>query len=107
MSLDFSLTRIQKTGVFDTNITHNLTQMADKAGIYEVLWRPDEHGFNKAEDIILTLEKGLADLKARPDYFKQFDAENGWGKYEHFVPFVEGVLGACKEYPDAQISVSR
>ena len=26
--------------VYGANITHNLGQMADKAGIYEALWRP-------------------------------------------------------------------
>ena len=34
-------------------------------------------------------------------------ATNGWGMYEHFVPFVEKYLEACKEYPDAVIEVSR
>jgi hypothetical protein len=27
--------------------------------------------------------------------------------YEHFVPFVEEYLNACKEYPDSTISISR
>ena len=53
------------------------------------------------------LEKGLSDLKERPDYFEQFNASNGWGLYKHFVPFVEKYLEACKEYPDAKIEVSR
>lgn len=107
MSLDFYLTRVQETTVFDANITHNLGKMADEAGIYYALWRPEEKGFVTASDIIPILEKGLEDLKARPEYFEQFNAENGWGLYKHFVPFVEEVLNACREYPDAKISVSR
>jgi len=110
MSLDFYLTYEEdgnKIEVFSINITHNLGETAEKAGIYECLWRPDENNFIYAKDIIEVLEKGLIDLKARPDYFKQFDAPNGWGLYIHFVPFVEEVLNACKQYPNAKISVSR
>ena len=113
--------------VFDANITHNLGRMADKAGIYEACWRPyylhpdcpkefanydEEYAFEEshpmlAKDIIQKLEKGYEDMKARPDYFKQFDSENGWGLYIHFLPWVEKYLNACKTYPDAEIFVSR
>jgi hypothetical protein len=89
------------------NITHNLGDMAEKAGIYEALWRPEEINAHIAEDIAPILEKGLADLKARPEYFEQFNSSNGWGMYEHFVPFVEKYLEACKEYPKSIIGVSR
>ncbi len=113
--------------VYDANITHNLGKMADEAGIYEALWRPHrlKEGYNilesdhqaewkfeeenktTAKDIIPFLEKGLADLKSRPEHFEKFNSSNGWGTYEHFVPFVEKYLEACKEYPDAIIEVSR
>jgi hypothetical protein len=93
--------------VYWANITHNLGEMADKAGIYKALWRPEEIGAKYAKDIIETVEKGLADLKSRPEYFKQFNSPNGWGMYEHFVPFVEKYLEALKEYPEAEIHISR
>jgi hypothetical protein len=79
----------------------------DKAGIYKALWRPEEIGAKYAKDIIEIVEKGLADLKARPKYFEQFNNPNGWGMYEHFVPFVAKYLEALKEYPEAKIEVSR
>ncbi len=101
--------------------------MADKAGIYEALWRPHrlkanynipendhnaEYEFEEAsttiaKDIIPIIEKGLSDLKSRPKYFETFNSDNGWGLYKHFVPFVEKYLEACKEYPDAVVGVSR
>ena len=93
--------------VYWANITHNLGKMAGEAGIYEALWRPEEIGKTKASEIVELLEKGLADLKARPEHFEKFNSPNGWGMYEHFVPFVEEYLEACKEYPDAIIRVSR
>ena len=93
--------------VYWANITHNLGKMAGEAGIYEALWRPEEIGKTRASEIVELLEKGLADLKARPKHFEKFNSPNGWGMYEHFVPFVEKYLEACKEYPDAIIEVSR
>jgi len=93
--------------VYWANITHNLGEMASEAGIYESLWRPEEIGKTKASEIIELLEKGLSDLKARPEHFETFNSPNGWGMYKHFVPFVEDYLKACKEYPDAIIEVSR
>ena len=89
------------------NITHNLGEMADKAGIYQALWRPEENGWITASDIIPILDKGLKDLKKRPKYFEKFNASNGWGIYEHFVPFVKEYLQACKANPDAIIEASR
>lgn len=120
MSLDVSLFRKyhisydggktleeKEESVYDANITHNLGDMADKAGIYYALWQPEEIGKSKAKDIIELLEKGLTDLKARPEYFEQFNSPNRWGMYENFVPFVEKYLEACKEYPETDIYVSR
>lgn len=107
MSLDVTLMAVRRTEVFSSNITHNLNKMADEAGIYHACWRPDEIGIKKAGDLIPLLEKGLADLKARPEHFEQFNAENGWGLYKHFVPWVEKYLEACRDYPDAEVSVSR
>lgn len=113
--------------LYSANITHNLGEMADKAGIYEALWRPHrlrdnynipegdhnaewefEDSINiKASEIIPIIDKGLESLKSKPEYFKQFNSPNGWGMYEHFVPFVEKYLEACKEYPDSIVEVSR
>lgn len=110
MSLDFHL-QYKVDGndveVFDTNITHNLGKMAGEAGIYNALWRPDENDYKLAKDIIALLESGLEKLKKDPEHYAQFNAPNGWGMYEHFVPFVEAVLAACKQYPNAEIYISR
>lgn len=115
--------------LYDANITHNLGGMAEKAGIYEALWRPyrlkenynkeieqldsnDEQAFEsstivQAKEIVDIVRKGLTDLKARPEYYEQFNSSNGWGLYENFVPFVEDYLTALEENPDAIVSVSR
>lgn len=93
--------------VYWANITHNLGEMAKAADIYNELWRPDENGIEVAKQLIEPLFAGLGRLKADPEKFKVFNASNGWGLYENFVPFVEKYLAACIENPDAAVSASR
>jgi hypothetical protein len=81
--------------------------MAEEAGIYNCLWRPDENGFTKAKDIIPILRDGLAKMVNNPEHFKKFDSPNGWGTYEHFVPWIREVLKGCEDNPEADIVVSR
>lgn len=101
------LQSFETTEVYDGNITHNLGTMADKAGIYYALWRPDERGWAHAKSLIEPLSVGLQRLKDSPDHFKQFNPENGWGDYDNLVTFVEEYLAACIKYPKARIEVSR
>lgn len=107
MSLDVCLEKRQMTEVYCSNITHNLGKMAEEAGIYEACWRPEEIGITRAKQLIPILQKGLDDLKSRPEHYKQYDAPNGWGTYEHFVPWVEEYLNACMENPTARVRVGR
>lgn len=107
MSLDVYLNAVRETCVYDANITHNLGTMAHEAGIYKHLWRPEEIGITKAEQLIEPLKNGLELLESDPERFKAFNPENGWGSYEGLVRFVQKYLEACKENPDATIDVSR
>lgn len=93
--------------IYHANITHNLGEMADEAGIYKQLWYPEEIGISKAAQLIEPLTAGLEKLKANPKYFRRFDSPNGWGVYENFVPFVENYLEACQQFPEANVRVSR
>jgi len=110
MSLDFSLyceIDNKEIELFETNITHNLGEMASAAGIYKCLWRAPENGFEKAGDIITLLENGLKNLKKDPEKFNKLSAPNGWGTYVQFVPWVEEVLRACRTYPSSKIYTSK
>ena len=93
--------------VYSANITHNLNLMADEAGIYGALWRPEEIGITHARQLIEPLEKGLALLKSDPPRFEAFNAKNGWGLYKHVVPWVEEYLEACRANPEASVRASR
>ena len=107
MSLDFYLKEVRPTTVASFNITHNLNKMAEAADIYKCLWRPEENRIFKAHQVIEPLAAGLSELLANPSKYKQYDATNGWGTYDHFVEFVKQVLNACIENPNADIEVSR
>ena len=107
MSLDVYLKEVRLTTIYDANITHNLNKMADAAGIYKHLWRPEEIEITKAAQLIEPLREGLALLLSDPERFKEFDPENKWGDYDGLVDFVRSYLAACEENPNATVEVSR
>ena len=99
--------KIERETLYNSSITHNLNKMAGEAGIYEACWQPEEIGATKAKDIIGKLALAVDLMKKYPERFKKFDSPNGYGKYEHFLPWVESYLKACEENPNATIEVSR
>lgn len=100
-------TKMEPRTVADYNITHNLTTMADKAGLYESIWRPEENGITKANQLIPILQNGISMMEKDPSFFKQYDSKNKWGTYDQFVPWLREVLETCENYPNADIRVSR
>jgi hypothetical protein len=107
MSLDVTLTRFQPTEVYHSNITHNLGAMAQAAGLYTALWRPEEANITTAGQLIRKLHEGLKALRKDPKKFKKLNPPNKWGSYEGLVQFVADYLAACEVYPDASVDASR
>lgn len=99
--------KVTTTEVFTANITHNLNTMAELAGLYRYLWRPDELGIIYASDLISPLATGLVLLTENPDKYKALNPANGWGTYEGLVHFVAKYLSACIQYPNSKVNVSR
>lgn len=89
-------------------ITHNLTTMADQAGIYKALWRPDElFADPRARDIEPLLRAAIPDLIARQEHYEQWNPKNGWGSFETLIRFVRTVHSLCVAYPDAYVYACR
>ena len=107
MSLDVYLRDDADNLIYTRNITHNLGKMAAEAGIYACLWRPEEHGITHARQIIEPLEKGVALLATQKAKFEEFNPPNGWGMWEHFLPFCADYLQACRDNPDAKVEANR
>lgn len=89
---------------FDLNVTHNLTGMWSKAGIYDALYMSDGQ---RAGDHLPALEKGLADMLLNKEDYELLNPPNGWGNYEGAVRFLQSVIEGVKEHPDATFSVSK
>lgn len=115
MSLDVSLVVYVDIGreqphqveLYSANITHNLNRMAEAAGIYKHLWRPDEIGITEASQLIKPLSDGLRFLRSDPKAFRIFNPDNGWGTYEVLCEFVEEYIIACEASPKAKVEVAR
>jgi len=89
--------------VYTTNITHNLGDMAQAAGIYEALWHPERVGIKTAHDLAVAIEPGIMDMNSNPQKYKKYDAPNGWGTYIQFIPWLYELLVACKKHPNARV----
>lgn len=87
------------------NFTHNLSRMANEAGFYRELWHPEKVGVKTAGQLVEPLRKGIEKMKADPEHYRQFDAENGWGTYDQFLPILEELLEACEKYREAEVEV--
>jgi hypothetical protein len=107
MSLDVYLKKKILSATYSANVTHNLNKMAEAAGVYEAVWRPDEIGIKYASELAPFLEDGIEELKSAPLFYKNFNPKNGWGSYDQFVGWLERYLEACKENPDALVEVWR
>ena len=107
MSLDVYLEDENGDTLYERNITHNLNKMADAAGIYEVLWRPEEVGITYAYQIVCPLSDGLTILVLNKSEFEAYNPENGWGDYEGLVMFCSDYLQVCKDNPNALIRICR
>lgn len=91
--------------LFDYNITHNLREMAEKAGC-GLLW--DYNIVDKKASILIEpLKTAVSNLKRDPDKFDTFNSPNGWGLRIHFLPWLIKLLEKCEEFPDAILGISK
>jgi len=102
MGLNISL--VNKEYLADMNITHNLTPMWKKAGIYDALYNSAEF---EAQEILPILIDGLADMVMNKEEYEKLNSPNGWGLYENAVPWLIELIQKCKDYPDSVIEISR
>lgn len=88
--------------VHDANITHNLTDMWRAAGVYDALYMSEG---KRAEEILPVLEVGVEYMQRNPEECARFNAPNGWGLYEHALPFLEKFTSACRACPKAKVGL--
>ena len=105
MSLDIDLI-VDDEIVYTTNITHNLSEMAQACGVYWACWHPRDISCKKARHITPMLKTGLFLLREYPDFYKLFESPNKWGMYDDFFSWLETFTDACNKYPEAKLEVS-
>ena len=89
--------------IFEWSPTYNLSAMFREAFGGNGL--RDFSGL-KASECVDRLRTGLADMRARPDHYRQFDAANGWGVYgDTLLDCIEKFLAVCECNPNAIVSM--
>ena len=88
---------------WETNMTHNLGKMFDRADVYRILWHGD--GLIAGEQVA-ALEAALALMVQSPVIFEPLSAPNGWGTYKQAVPWLREVIQAFKAHPTATLRCS-
>ena len=110
MSLDITLTSPKcvhcnhTPETWSADITHNLNKMAGEAGIYGIVWRPEENDIESAAQLIAPLTTALEEMKTDPKRFKKYDDPEGWGTLEQFLSWLNEYLEACIKYPNATVT---
>lgn len=99
-------TRKVKEIFYDSNTQHHLIEMAEEAGIYGIVWYPEENGIRKAKQLIEPLRKAIAEMKANPARFEKHNPSNDWGSHKDFVSWLEKYLAACEAHPQANVRVT-
>jgi|SRR5579859_6509881 len=90
--------------------TYNFRQMFD-AAFGDGYWADHLNG-KRCGDVIPLLERVVTDMRSRPDYYRQFDASNGWGRYDgdgngSIVDVVlQPMLDVCRQSPEGRIKIT-
>ena len=80
---------------FEGNVTYNVSTMLRRAGIHPAILS----GMTVKE--VRPVIDHACDLMAdNPDYFRQFEAVNGWGTYETTFKFVTNLNEYLESAPD-------
>lgn len=107
MGLDIELKEVKHCTVWAIGITHDLTAMAEAAGLYECMWRPKECGITIASQMIEPLEKGINAMIENKVWLKTMNPENWLESYDTLFSVAQRYLAACVENHNAKVEVGR
>lgn len=90
---------------YGATVPQALAPMARAAGLYEVLWTPEQVAIHVAGDMRQFLRKGWATLRLEEGRCRALAPADGWGTYEQLVQFTRELLMACQRTPEALVRV--
>lgn len=89
--------------VFHKNITHNVSPMWRKAGVYEALYESEGR---YAREFVEVLANGVRHFEENYAEYEKLNSPNGWGLAEHTLPWLKEVAAAFRQNRDAMVHVS-
>lgn len=89
--------------LYHDNITHNVRPMAIEAGVYEPLWREPPP---TASGLIEPLREAIRRIEHDASRYVALQTPNGFGTQRDFEEFLDNLMAACVENPDAVVLVS-
>jgi orotate phosphoribosyltransferase len=107
-----NITLFDASGDYSTNLTDDLGKMAYQVNLsngktlYDIVWQPNLHGYETANDISSLLQEGYDILKSDKLRYKTFNPENGSGTFTGLCSFISDYRNACLQKPDATIYVT-
>ena len=107
MGLDVYLKEVKPCTIWAIGITHNLTAMAEAAGLYECMWMPEECKITLAWEMVEPLTLGLDAMIKNEVWLKTMNPQNGYGNYELLLSVAQRYLAACEEHPNATVEACR
>lgn len=84
------------------NHTSNTASMWVAAGCDLALY----HG-KTATELAEAIEVAVANMKAEPGRYREYNSPNGWGTYSTTLLFLSEIHKACVENPKTTVRVSR
>ena len=84
--------------MFDRNLTYNVKVMLNRAGIHP--WVLD--GLT-VKDVRPVIENAYMVMFDNPDYFRRFEAPNGWGTYESTMSVITDLNDYLATAPDEYV----
>lgn len=84
------------------NITFNLADMFHEC----IGSTPREWDGMNAGELEPELRKAIIDIGLNAEYYKQFEAKNGWGTIDGCLHFMRGLADCCYQYPYATVRTS-
>jgi len=102
MSWDVSIQAKVEVPHLDQNITYNVGPMLRRAGLHPRIL----HGMTVV-DAQPIFKEAVILMAENPDYFRQFNAENGWGTFETTFVAVDTIYKALCEVDDLAASELR
>jgi len=99
MSYDFIIKAPEDTYErYERNVTYNNSSLLKRAGFHPSVL----NGINVYR-LIPVLNNAITVMQDNPDYFKQFEPENGWGGYADVLDFLHSMRNYMVDAPDAYI----